>query len=188
MPTEYPHIGASIALDGSTTVGTLGGYVQIDGEIIGITNYHVPFGPNRIEAFPSAEEESSGKTYTFLQPADADLQRRIEDCEDDIRVDTQRQSTMGYSSSRAEDIKKHQSELEKLKSWTPERSILGTVWKTSGLRARKAEIERRFRLDWALIKLVNPERFQDPKNFVNKVRIVAFCNSTTRLQRLLIDI
>jgi hypothetical protein len=27
MPTEYPHIGASIALDGSTAVGTLGGYV-----------------------------------------------------------------------------------------------------------------------------------------------------------------
>ena len=187
MPTEYPHIGASIVLDGSTAVGTLGGYIQIDGEIMGITNHYVPFGEFRVEAFPSAEEGSSGKTYTFLQPADVDLQRRIEDCEAEIRLNTQRQFTMGYSSSRAEDIKKHQSEIEKLKSWTPERSILGTVWKTSGLRARKAEIKRRFRLDWALIKLVNPERFKDPKNFVNKVRIVAFCNSTTKLQRLLID-
>jgi hypothetical protein len=52
MPTEYPHIGASIALDGSTSVGTLGGYVQIDGEIMGITNHQVPFSPYRIEAFP----------------------------------------------------------------------------------------------------------------------------------------
>lgn len=39
MPIEYPHIGSSIALDGSPTVGTLGGYVQIDDEIMGITNH-----------------------------------------------------------------------------------------------------------------------------------------------------
>jgi hypothetical protein len=88
MPTKYPHISASIALDGSKSVGTLGGYVEIDGEIIGITNHYVPLGAYRIEAFPTAEEESTSKTYIFLQPAATNLQKRNELCEQKIRLES----------------------------------------------------------------------------------------------------
>lgn len=76
MPIHYPYIGSSIAREGSKGVGSLGGYIQIDGEIMGLTNYHVAFG-DRLEAFPTAEEESSGVTYKMLQPAERDLYNHI---------------------------------------------------------------------------------------------------------------
>jgi hypothetical protein len=59
------------------------------------------------------------------------------------------------------------AELEKLRLWTPAKCVLGKMWKISGLRARNAVKNRRFRLDWLLIELENPERFTEEERFVN---------------------
>jgi hypothetical protein len=183
MPIQYPHIGSSIARKGSEGVGTLGGYVQIDGEIMGITNHHVAFG-SRLEAFPTAEGESSGVTCEMLQPAERDLHDSITSYEEELDAVTG-EHIQEPTSSREAKITKLQLQLEELKSWKPEMCLLGSVWKTSGVRARIAEKPLRFRLDWALIKLDNTSRFPDPKNLVNKVKIVASC---IKLQTTLTDI
>ena len=184
MPIQYPHIGSSIARKGSEGVGSLGGYVQIDGEIMGITNHHVAFGSSRLEAFPTAEEESSRVAYEMLQPAERDLHDHITSYKDELDELTKKQ-IQKPTSSREEKIKKLQLQLEEFKSCRPEMCLLGSVWKTSGVRARASEKPHRFRLDWALIKLGNPSRFLDPTNLVNKVKIVASC---IKLRTTLTDI
>ena len=187
MPIQYPHIGSSIGRKDSEAIGTLGGYVQIDGEIMGITNHHVAIG-TRLEAFPTAEEELSGVTFEILQPAERDLHTRIASCEVDLEEELneatakrKKEPTSSYEVENKElqiqkrqiRLKELEIQLKELRSWTPERCVLGSVWKTSGLRAREAEKFRCFRLDWALIKLSNTSRFQDPKNLVNEVKMVA---------------
>jgi hypothetical protein len=175
MPIQYPHIGSSIARKSSETIGTLGGYIQIDGEIMGITNHHVVFGSGldaRLEAFPNAAEESSGVTYEMFQPAECDLHASIESYKAELDALTIEQ-IQEPSSRRKAKIEKLQIQLEELRSWKPERCLLGSVWKTSGVRARATEKPLRFRLDWALIKLGNTLRFLDPKNLANKVKITA---------------
>lgn len=168
-PVQYPHIGSSVARkDSEAVVSTLGGYVQIDGEIIGVTNHHVAVG-SRLEAFPTAEEESSKVTYDILQPAKRDLDELISH-RDELLEESIEEGVRNATSSSESTIKERQIQLDELKSWTPERCLLGRVRKTSGLRARAAENPHRFRFDWALIKLGNASRFPDHKNLVNQVK------------------
>jgi hypothetical protein len=67
---DYPHIGSSIEIslqDGSTSIiGTLGGYIIVDGQAMGLTNHHVAVGASRLDAFPTADEESSGISYAAI--------------------------------------------------------------------------------------------------------------------------
>lgn len=145
---------------------------MVDGEIMGLTNHHVAFGDSRLEAFPTSEEEASGVSYTFLQPAEADLEQRIKQHEARRKAIIDYQQKYKEDASRyADEISNIDAELVKLRLWTPEKSVLGTVWRSSGIRAREADKTRRFMLDWALIKLDNPERFSNHDKFVNKVRI-----------------
>jgi hypothetical protein len=82
------------------------------------------------------------------------------------------QDKKGLTDDQARQLASITKELEKIKSWwTPERSILGKVFKSSGIRARHGPKYRRFRLDWALIELDNPERFTEAGEFVNEVYI-----------------
>lgn len=167
MPIQYPYIGSSIARKGSEGVGSLGGYVQIDGEIMGITNHRVAF-ESRLEAFPTTEEESSQVAYEMLQPAERDLLDHITSYKDELDELIKTQIQKKPTSSREEKIKKFQLQLEELTSWRPEMCLLGSVWKTSGVRTRSSEKPLRCGFNWALIKLGNPSRFPDPTNLVNK--------------------
>lgn len=150
-PTQYPLIGASISTQNDLgPIGTLGGYVIVDGEVMGLTSHHVAFG-NRLQAFPTAEEETSGITYTCSQPAKKDLNVRIKWLE-------------GERLKTRADILRIDADLEELRLWTPDRCVLGKVWKSSGIRARNGQ------LDWALIKLDNA-RFPKRSDIVNEVCI-----------------
>lgn len=166
-PTQYPLIGASISTQNDLgPIGTLGGYVIVDGEVMGLTSHHVAFG-NRLQAFPTAEEEASGVTYTCLQPPQKDLNTRIEWLEEE-----RCQSEV--------DPLKIDAKIEELRLWTPDRCVLGTVCKSSGIRARNGENYRCFQLDWALIKL-DSARFPKQSEIVNEVCIcciLTFCKST----------
>jgi hypothetical protein len=64
MLTTYPCIGALIAISKAKGCGTLGGYVLVEGEVMGLTCHHVAFGDNRYEAYPTTV-----KYYAALYPA-----------------------------------------------------------------------------------------------------------------------
>jgi hypothetical protein len=177
--TKYPRVGASIAISSKHSAlkvgcGTLGGYVLIDGKVMGLTNHHVAFGESRLEAFPTADEASTGVSYSFLQPAEVDLEARINYLEDRRQILIDDQKTMEDTSLQAAKISTIAIELEKLRLLTPETSVLGKVWRSSGLRARDGAKNRRFRLHWALIELENPGRFTEQEKFVNEVWINCF--------------
>jgi hypothetical protein len=108
-------------------------------------------------------------TYDILQPAKRDLDELISH-RDELLEESIEEGVRNATSSSESTIKERQIQLDELKSWTPERCLLGRVWKTSGLRARAAENPHRFRFDWALIKLGNASRFPDHKNLVNQVK------------------
>lgn len=171
-PTLYPLIGSSIAISRKEKVltgrGTLGGYVLVDGVIMGLTNHQVAFGDSRLEAFPTAGEEISRASYHFMQPAEGDLEERKDDHE--IRLQTLKDFQAAKNSTAYNsEMSSISTSLAKLELWTLEKCVLGTVWRSSGIRAREGIENRRFRLDWALIWLDNPERFSEPDGFVNEI-------------------
>jgi hypothetical protein len=86
MPTTYPCTGASIAISKAKGCGTLGGYVLVEGEVIGLTCHYVPFEDNRYEAYPTIEEEANGVSYTFCQLAECDLEASITDYDDNTII------------------------------------------------------------------------------------------------------
>jgi hypothetical protein len=169
-PQQYPHVGASIGI--SHWCGTLGGYILVDGKAMVLTNHHVAFGHERLEGFPTAEEAKTGMSYACLQPAAVDLEERVKDLElarDGLIKTRDKKPLTNLEAANLESITE---ELEKLKCWwTPERSVIGKVFKSSGIRARHGAKDRRFRLDWALIELENSERFTEQGKFVNEVYI-----------------
>lgn len=176
-PTEYPLAGSSIGRSGKSWSGTLGGYVAVGDRIMGITNHHVVFGTSRVVAFPTKVEESDGNSYVMVQPSQADINRRTKNLQHRIRIVTRDVARLqGTRHSEAEGrLSALTTALEELNTWTPERSVVGKVWKTSGRRARerpkdsKEPEDRCFGLDWALIELENPNRFTAGQKFVNEV-------------------
>ena len=174
-PTQYPLIGSSIAISRKEKVsaghGTLGGYVLVDGVIMGLTNHHVAVGDSRVEAFPIVKEEISRASYHFMQPAEGDLEERKDDHVTRLQTlkDFQAaKNSIAYDS----EMSSISTSLAKLELWTLEKCVLGTVWRSSGIRAREGIKNRSFRLDWALIWLDNPKRFSEPDRFVNEVKIM----------------
>jgi hypothetical protein len=140
---------------------------------MGLTNHHVAFGDDRLEAFPTIEETSTA-AYTFMQPAEGDLEDRITGHKS--RLKAIEGLKKNYSSPALDmEVTKINALLPMLESWTPEKCIIGTLWRSSGIRARDGIKNRRSRLDWALIKLENPERFSEHGRFINEVRLLIFC-------------
>ncbi|RDL32035.1 uncharacterized protein BP5553_09437 [Venustampulla echinocandica] len=157
-PIDYPLVGASIAIaQKHTTVlggcGTLGGYVLIDGKVMGLTNHHVAFGSSRLEAFPTQDEAPAGVSYTILQPAGKDIETKASLLKHHIKIlekDLARAlvSTTRNPASYQQRISDVKRELQSLMEWTPEKSTLGKRWRSSGIRIRNGAKDRRFRLDW----------------------------------------
>ena len=149
-PTPRPLINTSIAISRTIKVsadrGTLGGYVLVDGVVMGLINHHVAFGNSRLEAFPTAEEEASRVSYSFMQPAEGDLEQRIKDCK--IRREYSKKTQKAEDTTGCEaEISSINSLLAKLEPWMSEKSVLGTTWRSSGIRAREGIKDRRFRPD-----------------------------------------
>lgn len=174
FPVDYPHIGAAIQVSSDDTglyeCGTLGGYVQVDGQVMGLTNNHVAVGTGRVEAYPTTDEKITGKSYTCYQPAEGDLDdliKSVKSTREELRRIQEKQRDMNLTDGQ---IKSLDTNLEMLQSWTPApKRALGKVWRSSGIRARDGPKYRRFRLDWALIKLDNPDRFSAGDKFANKI-------------------
>lgn len=183
MPMEYPLLGSSIGrskkLHGPSGTGTLGGYISVDGEIMAITNHHVVFGAFRMEAYPSAKEETDKTTYTILQPSENDLDAQIERL--NFRMGRLKEDEKGPTAygNEKEEMAEVTSELRDLGKWTHEKSIIGSVWNSSGIRVREVDKPGRFRMDWALLKLNNASRFTEPNKFSNEVTQFATCLWTT---------
>jgi hypothetical protein len=155
-PIPYPLIGASIGIGERT--GTLGGYIRVDGEVMGVTNHHVIF-KDRLEPYPAPGEVIADNPLVVVQPSEVDLKDSV------LRTERQLKNPK-LSAVQITELNK----LEELKASTPQRCRLGTVWKTSGIRASEPDGENhRFRLDWALVKLDNPGRLSEPSRFTNEV-------------------
>lgn len=168
-PSEYPLVGASIAISGKegTTIQrvvTLGGYIKVEGKPYALTNHHVLFGEECMEAFPTNEELSS--LLSVDQPAQRDLEEQVLDIETHLKGKSRRRVLDNVAIQRLEE------DLAVFKSWQGSRLSVGRVFKSSGIRTRIAEVGGRHRLDWALIDLGNPVRFSqgvDNEKFVNEV-------------------
>lgn len=182
-PKSYPLVGASIAISRNHTdiingVGTLGGYIRVDGKIYALTNHHVIFGGklgSRLHAFPTDEESSSKLEIVVNQPAEYDLEKTIRTVEadlEDFKDYTQLGTNVADFTAKEQEA---ETRLKKLKAWqTKERIKLGKVFKTSGIRVVDDEqVPRRHRLDWALVEIANPGRFTEfySSKLVNEVKI-----------------
>ena len=146
---------------------------MVDGVVMGLTNHHVAFGDDRLEAFPTIEETSTA-AYTFMQPAEGDLEDRITEHKNRLEAIEELNEDQNSPAYDME-ITSISTLLPMLESWTSEKCILGTVWRSSGIRAREGIMNRRSRLDWALIKLDNPKRFSEYDRFINEVRLLIYC-------------
>ncbi|CZS92135.1 uncharacterized protein RCO7_00720 [Rhynchosporium graminicola] len=179
-PVEYPHVGASIALRRdmavASGVGTLAGYVEVDGKVYGLTNHHVVLGSDRKEAFPTRAEKKAGTRLVVVQPATLDLEELIQ------KVKSQRtrlSSKTKKTKSDEEEIKKLDSHIESYKSYLDRgedtldrgaKAQMGTVFQTSGKETGSVTTTGHcHRMDWALIELDNPARFKDPELLVNEL-------------------
>ncbi|CZR54025.1 uncharacterized protein PAC_03908 [Phialocephala subalpina] len=164
---DIPLVGSSIALFRehdhiSSGRGTLGGYIEVDGEIFGLTNQHVCLGPFRVEAYPSGEESKLNSRLYVSQPAEQDLEDAILDL------------TKMLAASREQKASHHriayeQSRLDEMKVWAAKDKNIGYVYQTSGLRVLEGNVGERFKMDWAIIKLDNTKRFPDPSQIINRV-------------------
>jgi hypothetical protein len=164
---DIPLVGSSIALFRehdhiSSGRGTLGGYIEVDGEIFGLTNQHVCLGPFRVEAYPSGEESKLNSRLYVSQPAEQDLEDAILDL------------TKMLAASREQKASHHriayeQSRLDEMKVWAAKDKKIGYVYQTSGLRVLEGNVGERFKMDWAIIKLDNTKRFPDPSQIINRV-------------------
>lgn len=172
-PKQYPLVGASASIpsedDNLHRCGTLAGYVLVDGKVMALTSHHVALGSKRIAPFPTENEEATNVSYTLLQPAECDLKYQIH------LLKAKRKQILAIREARqdpgldATDLSTVEAALNKLNLWTPEKCVLGNVWKTSGTRVRDADTPNRCCFDWALIELENAERFTERANLVNEV-------------------
>jgi hypothetical protein len=172
-PEKYPYVGASIAMSSkhgniSGVSSTLAGYIQVDKKVVGLTNHCVLFGDRPMNAFPTEQEAAAGVSYTILHPAERDLKDRVRDLKRHRRGLVEQQTKREDPSLNTARISLVDRELADLQPWTYDASVLGRVWRSSGLRARSAP-GLKCRLDWALIELENPQRFTGPQTFVNEV-------------------
>lgn len=179
IPSAYPYPGASIAMssqhksaDIPCGSGTLGGYLEVGGKVMGLTCHHVLFGNDRMVPFPTDQEKAAAATYTAMQPSERDLEERLSQLDRAIRDFEQLKGQ--YNEKRRQDaLAVIHDEANAFKKWTPEASVLGHVGQTSGCRVRTAASGPHCRLDWGLIELDNPQRFVGPDTFENKVRTIA---------------
>jgi hypothetical protein len=82
------------------------------------------------------EAETSEAIYCFMQPAERDLERLIEEHKDCIRA---LEECERDENNRAYDMETTNNKtcLGMLETWTSEKCALGPVWRSSGIRARE---------------------------------------------------
>jgi hypothetical protein len=178
--TPYPHAGASIAVsracsDIKTGCGTLGGYISVDGTAYGLTNHHVVLG-KRFETFPRDDEVAKAKKVPIDQPAQKDLEIRIEEIQNTINFITKElnEGVRFNSQILQNQLSSLKSQLKNFETLTPKNSTIGSVWKTSGITVGSPEVSgHRHRMDWALIELETSDRCPDLKQFMNKVMLLS---------------
>ncbi|KAL2062791.1 hypothetical protein VTL71DRAFT_5863 [Oculimacula yallundae] len=193
-PISYPHVGSSIGLsrkykDIKTGTGTLAGFLQIDGTIYGLTNHHVVFGTDRKEAFPTNEEERTRTTLVVNQPSTGDLESLKLRVNIRIKNFERLQAKKELSESDKKKLNELKTSLAEYNTWTEDKCQLGTIWKTSGVRlSSKTSTGHQHRMDWALINLENPGRFQKerfenelPSTDLNKTGIPGYFESAMKL-------
>lgn len=177
IPTAYPLAGASIGVPVKPErVGTLGGYVEVDGKVYGLTNHHIAFDPlEHPAAFPTEKEKSENQSCQFFQPSKRDIVQRVNGLKSNRKFWEQKQkSNDDPDNVAAEQILAIDKELKNFQPWLNSKACrIGKLWKSSGLRTRGVDdVELNFGLDWALIELGNSVRFTTGEaTFVNSVRI-----------------
>jgi len=169
---DVPTVGSAIALTLSDSrVGTLGGYVLVDGKHYGITNHHVFFKQDK----PYSYEDGKDKMLEVNQPPMTDLIRAREDLNYQLEVLRLQEEEAGGKTGNKRAIEKMsqstgparavtESRLENLKTIEEKGLTIGHVYKTSGIR-----LEKRRRMDWALIKFKQNPRTPDESALINQL-------------------
>lgn len=147
-----------------TGVGTMGGFVDVDGKIYCLIYHHVCFG-KRLNLYPSKQDELN-KRIVINNPPNKDLELIIEGEKSSLQAFQSDEVNFKYKILRAQE---RLSIAEKWKSnalgWN---TMLGWVYKSSGICICEMERGRRWRLDWALIELL-PDRINDSVKITNEV-------------------
>lgn len=170
---DIPGVGSSISTkpEGPVPIksgsGTMGGYIAVNGQKYALTNNHVVWGrePTRYEPY-HVDKALDGSKVCITQPSQYELRSRIE--KDEKRLRTMRTNPARFLPAV---IEAHEQSLEMLKSWDNDKSILGSLYISSGEAQplKSAREGLRHRLDFALIKPANKSRFGSEEELVNTV-------------------
>lgn len=180
---DYPHIGCAIGpADHEFLSGTLGGFLSVDGRVMGLTNHHVLFQPDNTKAYllPTDMDTMPFKGLRVNQPSIGGVKKLIEEYEyriSDLEIQKKAMLSMALSSSNKSKNRVLDLEMSLVKSqmilWQEQLLAgldIGSVVASSGLPSIPYESTNP-RLDWAVFAVDEMARGLPVKSLVNKARL-----------------